>query len=55
MVECERGHRRFVSSAALSQHFDTKHHNAQRPSELERQLAVEKELDTYKATVYYAQ
>ncbi|MGA8904911.1 MAG: redoxin domain-containing protein [Candidatus Bathyarchaeia archaeon] len=54
MVECERCHRKFGSYAALSQHFDTKHQNAQRPHELERELAVEKELDTYKATVHYA-
>ncbi len=54
MIECERCHRKFVSYAALSQHFDTKHHNAQRPRELERELAVEKELDTYKTTVHYA-
>lgn len=54
MVECERCHRKFVSYAALSQHFETKHHNAQRPREMERELAVEKELDTYKATVHYA-
>lgn len=53
MVECERCHRKFVSYAALSQHFETKHHNAQRPREMERELAVEKELDTYKATVHY--
>jgi peroxiredoxin len=54
LVECERCHRKFVSYAALSQHFDTKHHNAQRPRELERELAVEKDLDTYEATVHYA-
>jgi peroxiredoxin len=53
LVECERCHRKFVSYAALSQHFETKHHNAQRPREMERELAVEKELDTYKATVHY--
>ena len=54
MVECERCHRKFVSYAALSQHFDTKHHNAQRPGELERKLAAEKELDTYKTIVHHA-
>ena len=54
MVECERCHRRFVSYAALSQHFDTKHHNAQRPPQLEKKLASEKELDRYRATVHYA-
>jgi peroxiredoxin Q/BCP len=53
MVECERCHRNFVSYAALSQHFDTKHRNAKRPPGLERGLAAEKELDTYKATVRY--
>jgi len=54
MVECERCHRKFVSYAAFSQHFDTKHHNAQRPRDLERELATEKELDKYTATVHYA-
>jgi peroxiredoxin Q/BCP len=54
MVECERCHRKFVSYAALSQHFDTKHHNAHRPGELEKELAAEKELSTYKTTVHYA-
>ena len=53
MVECERCHRRFVSYAALSQHFDSKHNNAHRPQELERGLAAEKELDQYKNTVHY--
>ena len=53
MVECERCHRKFVSYAALSQHFDTKHHGANKPSELERKLAGERELDRYKATVHY--
>lgn len=55
MVECDRCHRKFVSYSALSQHFDTKHHNAQRPRELERELMAEKELDPYKTTVHYAQ
>lgn len=54
MVECERCHKKFVSYAAFSQHFDTKHHNAQRPKELERGLATEKELDSYKAVAHYA-
>ena len=53
MVQCERCHRKFVSYAALSQHFDTKHHGANKPSELERKLAGERELDRYKATVHY--
>jgi peroxiredoxin len=54
MVECDRCHRKFVSYAALSQHFDDKHHNAKRPLELQRELAAEKELDRYRATVHYA-
>jgi peroxiredoxin len=53
MVECERCHRNFVSYAAFSQHFETKHHNAQRPEKLERGLAYEKELKSYAATVHY--
>ena len=51
MVTCERCHRNFVSYAALSQHFDDKHHNATKPPELARELAAEKELEGYRATV----
>jgi peroxiredoxin Q/BCP len=54
MVECERCHRKFVSYAAFSQHFDSKHHNAKKPPELDRELKVEKELEKYRATVHYA-
>jgi peroxiredoxin len=54
MVECERCHKKFVSYAALSQHFETKHHNAQRPEELERKLTAEKELKSYITPVHYA-
>ncbi len=53
MVDCERCHRKFGSYAALAQHFDTKHRNARKPTELERALAAEKELDGYKAEVKY--
>ena len=53
MIECGRCHRKFVSYAALSQHFDTKHHGANKPPELERQLAAERELQRYKPTVRY--
>jgi hypothetical protein len=53
MVQCERCHRKFVSYAALSQHFETKHHGADKPPELERKLAGERELDRYKVTVHY--
>jgi len=54
MVECERCHRRFSSYAAFSQHFDTKHHNAQRPIGLEKELAAERELSRYRAVVHNA-
>lgn len=54
MVTCERCHRNFVSYAALSQHFDDKHHNAAKPPYLARELVAEKELEGYKATVHYA-
>jgi len=54
MVKCERCHRDFVSYAALSQHFDTKHHGATKPHELTRELAAEKELEGYKANIHYA-
>lgn len=53
MVECERCHKIFVSYAALSQHFDTKHHSAERPEKVERGLAAEKELKSYIGTVHY--
>jgi peroxiredoxin len=53
MVECERCHKKFVSYAALSQHFETKHHNAQRPKKIERGLAYEKELKSYTATIHH--
>jgi peroxiredoxin Q/BCP len=53
MVTCERCHRNFVSYAALSQHFECKHHNATKPPELARELAAEKDLEKYRATVSY--
>jgi peroxiredoxin Q/BCP len=53
MIECERCHRRFVSYAALSQHFDTKHRGANKPPELVGQLAAERELDRYKTPIRY--
>jgi peroxiredoxin Q/BCP len=54
MVRCERCHHDFVSYAALSQHFDAKHHGASKPPELAKQLAAEKELEGYKANNSYA-
>lgn len=51
MVTCERCHHNFVSYAALSQHFDDKHHNATKPPELARELAAEREIAGYRATV----
>jgi len=53
MTTCERCHRNFVSYAALSQHFESKHHNATKPPELERGLAAEKDLEKYKTPVHY--
>jgi peroxiredoxin len=54
MVRCERCHHEFVSYAALSQHFDAKHHGAAKPPELAKQLTAEKELEGYKANIHYA-
>jgi hypothetical protein len=54
MVRCDRCHRDFASYAALSQHFDAKHHGAAKPPELTKQLAAEKELEGYKANIRYA-
>jgi peroxiredoxin Q/BCP len=53
MVECERCHKKFLSYGALSQHFESKHHNATKPPELLRDLALEKDLERYTATVSY--
>ena len=53
MITCERCHHNFASYAALSQHFESKHHNATKPSALERGLAAEKELEKYRTPVHY--
>ncbi len=55
MVECDRCHRNFSSYAALSQHYETKHHNATKTPEILKGVAAEKELEKYKATVHYSQ
>lgn len=55
MVECDRCHRKFSSYAALSQHYETKHHNATITPEIVKGVAAEKELEKYKATVHYSQ
>jgi len=51
MVTCERCHRDFVSYAAFSQHFETKHHNAAKPPDLAKRLSEENELKTYRTSV----
>jgi len=53
MVTCERCHRNFVSYAALSQHFETKHHNAAKPPDLARRLSEENDLKTNRTSVQY--
>ena len=53
MVNCERCHRNFVSYAALSQHFENKHHNAAKPPDLVKGLSEENELKTYRTAVHY--
>jgi hypothetical protein len=53
MVECERCHRKLVSYAALSQHFNAVHAYAKRPAELQKRVTAEKELESYKATAHY--
>jgi len=53
MVTCERCHRNFVSYAALSQHFETKHHNAAKPPDLAKRLSEENELKSYRTSVQY--
>lgn len=52
MVVCERCHRKFASYAALSQHYSSKHPNASKPPELEKEIAAEKELESYRATLH---
>ncbi len=55
MVECDRCHRKFSSYAALSQHYESKHHNATTAPEIVKGVAAEKELEKYRATVHYSQ
>ena len=53
MVECERCHRKFPSYAGLLQHHKDKHPNVTRLSELENQVALEKERHVlYEASVH---
>jgi peroxiredoxin len=54
LVECDRCHRNFSSYTALSQHYETKHHNARTTREIAKGLAAEKELERYEATVHHA-
>jgi peroxiredoxin (alkyl hydroperoxide reductase subunit C) len=54
LVECDRCHGKFSSYAALSQHYETKHHNAAKTPEIVKGVAAEKELEKYRATVHYA-
>lgn len=54
MVACDRCHRKFSSYAGLSQHYETKHHNATTTPEIVKGVAAEKELEKYRATVHYA-
>jgi len=42
MARCARCHHDFARYAALSQHFDAKHHGAAEPSELAKELVAEK-------------
>ena len=53
MVTCARCHRSFVSYAALSQHFESKHRNVAKPPELAKRLSEENELKTYRTSVRY--
>ena len=54
MVECDRCHSRFSSYAALSQHYEAKHHNVAKTTEIMKGVAAEKELEKYKAALHYA-
>jgi hypothetical protein len=51
MVECDRCHRKFVTYAALKQHYGDQHSNAKWPDALEGKLTEEKSLQTFKANV----
>ncbi len=42
MVNCERCHRKFLSHAALNQHYDRKHPNASKPTFLEERANTER-------------
>lgn len=45
MVNCDRCHRKFLSYAALNQHYDRKHPTAKKPSYLEAGAYKERELE----------
>lgn len=49
MVECDRCHRKFVTYAALKQHYGDQHSNAKWPDAFESKLVEEKNLETFKA------
>lgn len=50
MVECDRCHRKFVTYAALKQHYGDQHSNAKWPDALESRLVDEKSLQTHMAS-----
>ena len=52
MVVCERCHRKFGTYYALLQHYNNQHPNASKPPELDREIAAEKELERYRATLH---
>ena len=51
MVECDRCHRKFVTYAALKQHYGNQHQNAKWPDIFEKSLMDEKNLQGYKASL----
>ena len=53
MVECDRCHSKFSSYTALSQHYEAKHHNVAKTTEIMKGVAAEKELEKYKATLHH--
>ncbi len=52
MVECDRCHRKFVNYAALKQHYGAQHPNAKWSEAFENELAEERKLQTYRASVH---
>ncbi len=52
MVECDRCHRKFVTYAALKQHYSNQHPNAKWSVGFETRLNEERNLEAHRATLH---